>query len=136
MGRAKHVCGRCGLACDTRWDWAHHGCELTGPAGARAQLLGEAVRRRYPDAAGLPGALRLRDTYGAREEVLAIEIDRALRTATAPLNYELVRVLGQATGAFVDFGWALSQALERPMQGVAAAFASTFRNPPYSQRRP
>ena len=24
------ICGACGRTCETRYDWAHHGCEVAG----------------------------------------------------------------------------------------------------------
>ena len=37
------ICGACGRAYETRYDWAHHGCEISGAAreaNRRVGLLG------------------------------------------------------------------------------------------------
>ena len=55
------TCGACGRTCETRYDWAHHGCEV---AGARR----EANRRAGtppavpPAGAGEPPGVALAET--------------------------------------------------------------------------
>ena len=52
------ICSACGRACETRYDWAHHGCELAGAArdaNRRVGPLGPAPLGGQRPAAISPG---------------------------------------------------------------------------------
>lgn len=57
------VCGACGRICETRYAWAHHGCEARGvqrelnrSARRPAPLLGTAPNGDVPTMPGTPAA--------------------------------------------------------------------------------